>query len=132
MKKIVILTLAAAALSACGANRNNPTGAKEPEKPETSQTTESRRKEQMTGAYTNQRPLSDEEKELFKTATAKLLGVKYTPESVAVQIVAGTNYRFICTAQTVTREPRTYKAEVTVFKPLPGRGEAHVTDIKEL
>lgn len=132
MKKIVIITLAAAALSACGANRNNAATAKQPGKSETSQSAETTRTEQMTGGYTNQRPLSEEEKELFKTATAKLLGVKYTPESVAVQIVAGTNYRFICTAQTVTREPRTYKAEVTVFKPLPGQGEAHVTDIKEL
>lgn len=89
-------------------------------------------KTQMTGGYTQQRPLDAEELELFEKVTEKLLGVTYTPESVATQVVAGTNYRFLCTATTVTREPQTYKAEITVFCPLPGRGEPKITAIKRL
>lgn len=53
-----------------------------------------------------------------------MTGVSYTPESVATQVVAGTNYRFICTAKTATPGPETYEAEIIVFQPLPGQGEA--------
>ena len=86
----------------------------------------------MTGAYTDQRPLNDEEKKLFRTVTANLAGVRYTPESVATQVVAGTNYRFVCTAEPVTQAPQTFRAEVFIFQPLPGRGEAHITEIRRL
>lgn len=86
----------------------------------------------MTGAYSNQRPLNTEEQALFRQVTAHLSGVGYTPESVSTQVVAGRNYRFICKAVTVTREPQTYQAEVIVFEPLPGRGEPHITSIKRL
>ena len=48
------------------------------------------------------------------------------------QVVAGTNYRFVCKAKTVTPNPETYRAEVIVFKPLPGQGEAKITKITRL
>ncbi len=87
---------------------------------------------QMCGGYTQQRPLTEEDQTLFDAVTEGMTGVVYTPESVATQVVAGTNYRFVCTAKTLTREPETYRAEVTVFQPLPGRGEAKITEIKRL
>ena len=59
-------------------------------------------------------------------------GVSYTPESVATQVVAGTNYRFICTAKTATPGPETYEAEIIVFQPLPGQGEAKIAKITRL
>lgn len=88
--------------------------------------------EMLTGGYTRQRALTAEDTALFEAATHGLTGVSYTPESVATQIVAGTNYRFICTAVTATAEPKTYKAAVTIFQPLPGRGEPEVTEIIRL
>ena len=57
---------------------------------------------------------------------------KLTPESVATQVVAGTNYRFICTAITATPGPETYEAEIIVFQPLPGQGEAKIAKITRL
>lgn len=86
----------------------------------------------LTGGYTQQRSLDDRERELFRQVTHGITGVSYTPESVATQIVAGTNYRFVCTAKTATLHPETYKAEVIVFQPLPGRGDPKITSIKRL
>lgn len=131
MKKIVILTLATAALTACGVQGRKTAAAKEPGKAETAETTGAPTRLAI-GAYTDQRPLTEEDKELFDTVTKGLLGVGYTPESVATQVVAGTNYRFVCAARTVTAKPDTFRAEITVFKPLPGRGEAHITQIRRL
>lgn len=130
MKKIVIFTLAAALFSACGVQRHG--AAEQPKKSKAAQTTRAAETDLMTGAYTDQRPLNDEEKKLFRTVTATLAGVKYTPESVVTQVVAGTNYRFVCRAEPVTQDPRTFRAEVFIFQPLPGRGEAHITEIRRL
>ena len=44
----------------------------------------------------------------------------------------GTNYRFICTAKTATPGPETYEAEIIVFQPLPGQGEAKIAKITRL
>lgn len=89
--------------------------------------------EMIAGGYSQQRDLTPEELELFKTVTAEIDGVNYTPESVSTQVVAGKNYRFICKAVTVTAEPQTYQAEVTVFQPLPHKQEApRITSIKKL
>lgn len=126
MLKILIVLLAATAMTACGG-----------QSPKAGKQTESKMEKQaespvVTGGYTQQRPLSDEERELFRQVTHGMTGVSYTPETVATQVVAGTNYRFICTAKTATRNPETYQAEVTVFQPLPGRGEPKITAIKRL
>lgn len=122
MLKTLILILAATTMTACGG----------PARKAEKQTEKQPQKEMLTGGYTTQRPLTEAETELFRTVTSKLLGVSYTPESVATQVVAGTNYRFVCTAKTATLHPETYRAEVIVFQPLPGRGEAKITNIKRL
>ena len=121
MKRILILTLAAAALAACGGPGRKA-----------AKTEESKERVVMTGGYTEQRPLSEQEQALFHQLMQGLTGVAYTPESVATQVVAGINYRFVCKARTVTLDPETYQAEVTVSQPLPGQGEARITSIKRL
>lgn len=129
MKKIVIIAFAAAAFAACGVHGSKTaagageTGTAQTKNEETTM---------MYGGYTAQRPLGDRDKELFRNVTEKLEGVKYTPESVATQVVAGMNYRFVCTAETVARNPETFRAEVTVYQPLPGQGEARITGIRRL
>lgn len=123
MNKVVIFTMLFFATSCCGASKSA-------KQTDVEQTAES--KEQLIGGYTAQRTPTDEEITLFKSATSELDGVSYTPESVATQVVAGTNYRFVCTAITATREPITYKAEVVVFKPLPNQGEPKITNITKL
>ena len=118
MLKLTIAILAAILLTACGGP------AKRTEKQQ--------EKTILCGGYTQQRPLEASERELFRQVTADMTGVSYTPESVGTQVVAGTNYRFVCKAKTVTPNPETYRAEVIVFKPLPGQGEAKITKITRL
>ena len=118
MLKLTIAALAAMLLTACGS----------PEK----RTEKQQEKTILCGGYTGQRPLEASDRELFRRATAGMTGVSYTPESVATQVVAGTNYRFICTAKTTTPGLETYEAEIIVFQPLPGQGEAKIAKITRL
>lgn len=118
MYKTLILVSALFVLSACGA-----LGSKQEKQPE---------KEVLCGGYTAQRSLTDEELLLFKKVTQGLDGVNYTPQSVATQIVAGTNYRFVCKAVTTTPESPNFDAAVVVYQPLPGQGEARITEITRL
>ena len=118
MLKLTIAILAAILLTACGGP------AKRTEK--------QLKKTILCGGYTQQRPLEASERELFRQVKAGMTGVSYTPESVGTQVVAGTNYRFVCKAKTMTPNPETYRAEVIVFKPLPGQGEAKITKITRL
>lgn len=134
MKKILILALAAAALIACGGRHDK----KAKETAGTTTTTQAAAKESqvrsetVTGGYTAQRALNDDEKALFNRVTAKIDSVKYTPESVATQVVSGTNYRFVCKAVSTSGQPQTYKAAVIVYQPLPNQGEARITKIERL
>lgn len=122
MKKLLIAACAALALTSCGIMNGKAQKSSEMkheiEKP-------------MAGAYTAQRPLSKEDLALFRSVTADLDGVRYVPESVATQIVAGTNYRFVCEA-VVPGKAEIYRAEITVFQPLPGRGAPRITAIRRL
>lgn len=72
----------------------------------------------MCGAYAEYHALTDEDARVF--GTAYKYGAKLTPRSVATQVVAGTNYKYICTDASASA------VEVVVFQPLPNRGEARV------
>ena len=78
------------------------------------------------GGWTKYATPTQQETEIFKTATAGLLGVKYTPKEVSKQVVAGTNYRYKCT--TVIPHGGSGEALVEIFQPLDGA--PYVTDIK--
>ena len=79
-------------------------------------------KSHMTGAYTDGRALTDEELTLFrKTYKGK---TKLTPVSVSTQVVAGTNYRFVC------KDKAGKQVIVVIFQTLPCYGgKAEVTSI---
>lgn len=61
--------------------------------------------ENKAGGYSEARALEAHDKEVFDKALGNILGVSYTPEQVATQIVAGTNYRFFCKYKTATAQP---------------------------
>ena len=77
--------------------------------------------EMLMGGYTDQRPLTAEDSAVFAAATKDYAYLKLAPLSVATQVVAGTNYLFVCTTSGFNR-PST-ETLVKIFKPLPGRGE---------
>lgn len=83
----------------------------------------------ITGSWTKFRVVTDEDVEIFKEATERLVGVTYEPLIVSTQIVAGTNYKFICNAATVMLSPVEYLAEVLIFKPLPSASDTTATII---
>lgn len=72
--------------------------------------------ETLCGGYTRQHGLSEEDLALFR----KVMGeTPFTPLSVATQVVAGLNYRFLCTGN----------CTITIFQPL--QGEPVVSKIQE-
>ena len=88
---------------------------------------------EVVGGYSKQRRISDEELQLFEQATASLQGVEYTPLNVATQIVAGTNYRFLCKARAIDANGKKGKrqyAVIVIHKPLPNQGEARILSIE--
>ena len=80
-------------------------------------------KHDMVGAYTEGHQVSNEEMTLFnETYKGK---EKLTPVSVSTQVVAGTNYRFVC------KNEKGKKVTVVIFKALPcNGGKAEVTSVE--
>lgn len=63
---------------------------------------------------------------------SSIIGKNYEPVAVAQQMVAGVNYRFFCNAHIPGANPFHEGALVSVFKPLPGEGNAEITAIQEV
>ena len=64
---------------------------------------------------------------------AKIADVKYEPINVATQIVAGTNYRFLCKGREVKADGKRGKkfyATIILHRPLPDRGEPRILSIE--
>lgn len=77
--------------------------------------------EHIVGGYSKPRNITNEEVALFKQVTASLQGVEYKPKSVSTQIVAGTNYRFLCNARTIDnngKKGKRHYAAIVIHKPL--------------
>lgn len=96
--------------------------------------------EQLAGGYTQMRKPTEEEVTMFKMATDDDGMIIYTPLYVSTQVVAGLNYRFWCIWDDLGSDLKEYKEPtnsygyclVTIFKPLPGQGEARVSDVDNL
>jgi hypothetical protein len=86
----------------------------------------------IAGGWTNfVNPLTADAKHVFEEAVT-LLGVSYQPFAFATQVVAGTNYCFLCTTTVVTPEKTQGAAKVYVLQPLPGQGKPHITEIVQV
>ena len=88
--------------------------------------------EHVVGGYSKQRKPTHEEVELFNLATASLQGVEYKPINVATQIVAGTNYRFLCKARSTGNDKRgkRYYAVIVIHKPLTTEEQPRILSIE--
>ncbi|MGE5493444.1 MAG: hypothetical protein ACM31P_19465 [Actinomycetota bacterium] len=71
-------------------------------------------------------------KAVFAEATEGFVGVSYTPFAFATQVVAGTNYCYLSKAKPATANPTPFVAKVYVYQPLPGQGQAHITQIVQV
>ena len=72
----------------------------------------------LVGGYTAQKKLIKSDTLVFQEAI-KLYKTtnKYSPLSVSKQVVAGTNYLFVC--DVLSKDGSKSKEEVLIFKPLP-------------
>lgn len=68
--------------------------------------------------------VTDEEKAVFDKALEELVGATHVPKSViATQLVAGTNYAYLCISTPVVPNATSYWSIVTVYKDLGGNVE---------
>lgn len=84
----------------------------------------------ITGAWTAWHPLTPQAEQVFKTAIHGLVGTSYTPLGFASQIVAGTNYAFLCQGKPAYLNPPETFVVIYVFQPL--QGEPHITKIEQI
>jgi len=87
---------------------------------------------QVVGGYSNWNFTISPEADAIFRAAVNLVGVKYTPIAFATQVVAGTNYAFLCKAAVVVPNAPQRAVKLYIFKPLPGQGEPHVTQILDV
>jgi len=73
--------------------------------------------EAVCGGWTPYHDLTHEEEVVFAKALVDFVGVKYTPNTVSTQVVAGKNYRYKCTASLPGSEGM-WDAIVEIFQPL--------------
>lgn len=84
----------------------------------------------FVGGWSKFRTVEEDDLKVFNEAVGMLKGVDYEALIVATQVVAGTNYKFICNATSVTNPPHDYLVEIVVFKPLPcDEHDATITSI---
>lgn len=83
-------------------------------------------KEVLCGGYTDQRELSAEDLAVFRQVMGES---QYTPLSVATQVVAGVNYRFLCRYYD-TAEGSTRHCLITIYQPL--QGEPVLSEIQDV
>lgn len=76
---------------------------------------------QITGAYTEDRDLTAEDRALFDKVISAMETTKtYDPLKVATQVVSGTNYRF---KVAVDDNGEKYEAHIVIYQPLDGEPE---------
>lgn len=65
--------------------------------------------------------LTPQAKDAFETAMQPLFGARYTPLAFASQVVAGTNYCFLCDVQYATPFPDENAVKVYIYQQSDGK-----------
>ena len=75
--------------------------------------------ESLVGGWTVYHALTPQDQKVFDEAMRGFVGVKYTPQLVATQLVNGTNYRFKCDASMPPSQV-IWGAIVEIYCPIEG------------
>ena len=124
MKKILTLLLTLLlfiTLVGCNSSNDQSTIVDEPEKQE--EVVEPKEDEPIVGGFVDveDRTITDELKEIFNKAKEGYVGISLEPvELYQTQVVAGTNYKFVCSGTKTTNPPIKGTYFVTVYKDLQG------------
>lgn len=126
MKRIAFILAAVLAIAGCG-NSNNKSNSIEnnAENVEAGEAS-------LVGAFGEQRDITEEEMEMFRSVTEGDSLNVYTPLSVSTQVVAGINYKFYCRLSDESAEDNPSHCWLTIYKPLPGQGDPKVTSIEKV
>ena len=84
----------------------------------------------VVGAYGEDREITPEDMEVYNEAMEGFVGVSYDLISVAVQVVAGLNYRFRAVGTPAVLNPEPFDAYIYIYQPLEGPPE--LTDIERI
>lgn len=147
-KRLFVLALAgvmAAAFAGCGSSTESTTGSSTTGTTAAAQASTAAGKENVTenraggeeemivgGWSVSSMDITDAHKELFKKAQETLTGAVYTPIALlGTQVVAGTNYRFICYREASVSElnAEPVYAIVVIYEDL--KNNASITEIKD-
>lgn len=139
MKTIVAVTLAGmlALVPLVGCMGQSTSSEASDQKTEQAETTpqEESMDQKLVGGWTvsdgTAASLSEEEQEVFNKATAEYTGAKLEPVTVvATQLVAGTNYAYLCKVTPVVADPTPHWAIAVVYADL--EGNASVTSVNDI
>ncbi|MGM9804133.1 MAG: hypothetical protein ACI308_08155 [Muribaculaceae bacterium] len=79
--------------------------------------------ETMMGAYGKYTALTADDDSLFRAVMASHQELKLTPVKVSHQVVEGMNHCFEC----IDSDKK--KVEIVIYEPLPGNGNARLTEV---
>lgn len=126
MRFIAVMLLAFALtvnLSGCGSDSSSESGDVEFS---SSELVSSSATNAIVGSYSGYRELSEDEKSFFEEVVKGYEKELFDPELVSTQVVAGINYRFLCSMKD---GEVTSKVIVTIYKPLSG--DPKITSVEE-
>lgn len=110
-------------LSGCGSDSSSESGDVESS---SSELVSSSATNAIVGSYSGYRELSEDEKSFFEEVVKGYAKELFNPERVSTQVVAGINYRFLCSMKD---GEVTSKVIVTIYKPLSG--DPKITSVEE-
>lgn len=120
MKKTLAALLILLSLCSCGTRRERAE--------QKIREVEAREQMMLEDAFSEPRPVTPEDLELFNAAIEKYdpstdsqARPIYVPTSVSTQVIAGVNYLFECDDFTPGADRP--KIQILIYKPLPGQGE---------
>lgn len=110
-------------LSGCGSDSSSESGDVESS---SSELVSSSATNAIVGSYSEYREPSEDEKIFFEEVVKGYAKELFNPERVSTQVVAGINYRFLCSMKDGNA---TSKVIVTIYKPLSG--DSKITSVEE-
>ena len=110
-------------LSGCGSDSSSESGDVESS---SSELVSSSATNAIVGSYSEYREPSEDEKIFFEEVVKEYEKELFNPERVSMQVVAGINYRFLCSMKD---GEVTSKVIVTIYKPLSG--DPKITSVEE-
>lgn len=110
-------------LSGCGSDSSSESGDVESS---SSELVGSSATNAIVGSYSGYREPSEDEKIFFEEVVKEYEKELFNPERVSTQVVAGINYRFLCSMKD---GEVTSKVIVTIYKPLSG--DPKITSVEE-